>query len=85
MSARRTKGQLQHIEEVVENPSRITSGQDALIFMKFINNQARVREVCGGITRQAVLQWKRIPVQYCPALEREFGIPRAVMRPDIYG
>jgi hypothetical protein len=85
MSARRTEAQLQHIDKVVKHPGRIRTDEDALLFMKAIENQPRVREICGGITRQAVLSWTRIPVQYCPALEKAFGIPRAVMRPDIYG
>jgi len=63
---------------------RIKTDAEAVIFMKSIKNQPRVREICGGITRQAVLQWRRVPVQYCAALEKEFGIPRWIMRPDIY-
>jgi DNA-binding transcriptional regulator YdaS (Cro superfamily) len=71
--------------DIYGDPSQITTDEESLWFMKLMDNHQVVREVCGGITRQAVLQWKRIPAQYCPALEKAFGIPRTVMRPDIYG
>lgn len=67
------------------DPRRITTDKHALDWMKSFDNREAVREVCGGLSRQAVLQWKKIPVVHCPALEKAFGIPRAVMRPDIYG
>lgn len=38
-----------------------------------------------GITRHAVYQWKRIPVDRVVAVERATGIPRAELRPDVFG
>jgi DNA-binding transcriptional regulator YdaS (Cro superfamily) len=37
-----------------------------------------------GITRQAVDQWKRVPVEHVLAVEEMSGIPRHVQRPDVY-
>jgi hypothetical protein len=71
-------------EELMSNPRRIKSHKDALIFFQTPENHDIVRKVCGGITRQAVLQWSRIPVEHCSSLERKFGIKREVMRPDIF-
>jgi hypothetical protein len=72
-------------DDVIANPRRIRTGEHALGWMKLSDNREAVRRVCGGISRQAVLQWQQIPAAHCPALEKAFGIPRAVMRPDIYG
>lgn len=30
------------------------------------------------------IRWKRIPPHHCAAIEREFGIPREALRPDLY-
>lgn len=38
-----------------------------------------------GIARQAVYQWKRIPADRVVEIERATGIPRAELRPDIFG
>lgn len=38
-----------------------------------------------GVTAQAVIQWRRVPVERCLALEHAFGVSRHVLRPDIYG
>lgn len=37
-----------------------------------------------GIERQAVSQWKRIPVGRVLTIEEITGISRSVLRPDIY-
>ncbi len=38
----------------------------------------------GNITPQAVTQWKRVPVARVLDVERETGVPRHELRPDIY-
>lgn len=38
----------------------------------------------GGITPQAVSQWRRVPVERVLEVERVTGIPRSELRPDIY-
>jgi len=37
-----------------------------------------------GITRQALSQWRRVPHERVLEIEKLLGIPRTVMRPDIY-
>lgn len=38
-----------------------------------------------GIARQAIYQWKRVPAERCVDIERITGIPRAELRPDLFG
>lgn len=38
----------------------------------------------GGLTPQAISQWKRVPVDRVLDVERITGIPRHELRPDIY-
>lgn len=37
-----------------------------------------------GITRQALSQWRRVPHERVLEIEKLLGVPRHVMRPDIY-
>jgi len=37
-----------------------------------------------GRTRQAVIQWERVPVEHVLHLERLSGVPRHLLRPDVY-
>lgn len=39
----------------------------------------------GGITSQAVSQWKRVPADRVLDVERITGVSRHDLRPDIYG
>jgi DNA-binding transcriptional regulator YdaS (Cro superfamily) len=41
-------------------------------------------EKLGGLTSQAVSQWKRIPAGRVIAVEQITGIPRHELRPDLY-
>lgn len=43
----------------------------------------RIAEAC-GVRREAVWNWKRIPVAHVFAIEELLGIPRHKIRPDIY-
>lgn len=54
----------------------------------------RAREVAGGavglgrqlgISPQAVSQWGRVPAERVVDVERITGIPRAELRPDLFG
>jgi len=38
----------------------------------------------GGITSQAVSQWRKVPAERVLDLERITGIPRHEIRPDLY-
>ena len=37
-----------------------------------------------GVSRQAVWQWQKIPVKYIKQIEADTGIPRILLRPDLY-
>lgn len=43
-----------------------------------------VAKAC-GITHSAVSQWDRVPSDRVLIVERVTGIPRAELRPDLYG
>lgn len=38
-----------------------------------------------GITPGAISQWSRVPIERVNEIERLTGIPRAHLRPDIFG
>jgi DNA-binding transcriptional regulator YdaS (Cro superfamily) len=46
--------------------------------------QARLAKLL-GVTRQAVCQWKRVPADRVREIERLTGVPREVLRPDLFG
>ncbi|WP_454813816.1 Cro/CI family transcriptional regulator [Labrys neptuniae] len=37
-----------------------------------------------GVTRQAIRQWKKIPIDKVVSVEGATGIPREILRPDIF-
>lgn len=37
------------------------------------------------VTVSAVSQWETTPLMRCAAVERETGIPKSVLRPDVFG
>jgi DNA-binding transcriptional regulator YdaS (Cro superfamily) len=38
-----------------------------------------------GLSRGAVSQWDRVPIERVVAVEKLTGIPRAELRPDVFG
>jgi hypothetical protein len=38
-----------------------------------------------NISQQAITQWKRVPINRVPEVERATGIPRHLLRPDFFG
>jgi DNA-binding transcriptional regulator YdaS (Cro superfamily) len=38
-----------------------------------------------GVTPQSVAGWDQVPAERCLAVEAATGVPRHVLRPDIYG
>jgi DNA-binding transcriptional regulator YdaS (Cro superfamily) len=38
-----------------------------------------------GLNRTGVWRWKRVPVERAAEIEKLYGVPRAVLRPDIWG
>lgn len=37
-----------------------------------------------GITSQAISQWRKVPVERVADVEAATGVPRSVLRPDVY-
>lgn len=37
-----------------------------------------------GVSRQAVWQWEQVPIKYLKQIEADTGIPRQLLRPDLY-
>lgn len=37
-----------------------------------------------GVSKQAVSQWKHIPLRYLKLISKETGISRRKLRPDLY-
>lgn len=46
---------------------------------------AALAKALGGLTSQAVSQWKKIPAERVLDVERITGYSRHVLRPDIFG
>jgi hypothetical protein len=65
--------------------SKVKTADQALDFIKTATMEPIIRKVCGDISRSAVLLWRRVPAEHCRAIEEATGIPREIMRPDIYG
>lgn len=38
-----------------------------------------------GVTPQAISQWDKVPIERAADVEKVTGIPRSVLRPDIWG
>ena len=49
-----------------------------------VGGPVKLARALGYRTHSAVLKWKEIPAQHLTAIEREFGIPREQLRPDLY-
>lgn len=64
---------------------RIKTPEQVIEFLTAHDRIGRVMEICGNISRQAVIQWKLVPLKHMRVIEQEFGIPREVQRPDLFG
>jgi DNA-binding transcriptional regulator YdaS (Cro superfamily) len=51
---------------------------------RIAGNTAKLARLLGGISSQAISQWKRVPAERVLDVERVTGIPRHELRPDIY-
>ena len=38
-----------------------------------------------GIHRTAVFRWRKVPAEWVVPIEKIYGVPRAVLRPDLFG
>lgn len=61
------------MEDALESAKRVVGGTGALA------------KALGGITSQAVSQWKKVPAERVIDVERVTGISRHDLRPDIFG
>lgn len=55
--------------------------------VSFLGGPAKVAEIVGGITSQAVSQWRRVPARHCVTLaQASLGVYSVHdLRPDIFG
>jgi hypothetical protein len=67
-----TEQQAKQAEDALAEARRVVGGNGALAIM------------IGGLTRQAVSQWKRVPALRVAQVERITGIPPERLRPDIF-
>lgn len=56
----------------------------AEILHRYRRRHAVLADAC-GVTIQAINGWTRVPPRHCVTLEALTGIPREVLRPDIFG
>ncbi|KGB21933.1 hypothetical protein AtDm6_2699 [Acetobacter tropicalis] len=57
---------------------------DAKELIKAAGGCVRLAEICGLKSHTTPLRWKTVPVAHLRAIEAALGIPRHVMRPDIF-
>ena len=38
-----------------------------------------------GLNKSTVGRWRRVPAEWCIPIEKLYGVPRAVLRPDLFG
>ena len=62
-----------------------TLPEDALdAARKAAGGNVGIARALGGITPQAISQWRRVPAERVLDVERITGIPRSNLRPDLY-
>lgn len=49
-----------------------------------VGGNTGLAKALGGITPQAISQWKKVPAERVIEVERATGVPRQELRPDIY-
>lgn len=56
------------------------------IVLRVLKEYGGVSALAGilGVSRQAVWQWEQIPLKYLRQIEKDTGIPRQLLRPDLY-
>ena len=66
-----------------DSVAMINSGKKQLIAALGDGGASRLADAL-GITRSAVSQWQRIPAERVREVERLTGVPRHLLRPDLY-
>jgi Bacterial toxin YdaS len=64
--------------------TRINMSREALTRAIKIAGGYRALARAAGVSHQSVMKWKRVPPRRVLAVEELTGIPRHVLRPDIY-
>lgn len=59
-------------------------GMNAILLIRTPRGRISAIARALGITAWAVAKWRRVPAERVLAVERITGIPRHVLRPDIY-
>ena len=62
-----------------------TTPEEVLADLKEKRTVKGIADLLGGISPQAVSQWKRVPPAWCIQLEEKTGVSRHELRPDIFG
>lgn len=52
--------------------------------LPLVGGPTNLSRVLGLKGHSSPLRWKEIPPHHCPVIEREFGIPREELRPDLF-
>lgn len=68
----------------MSNPTEIPSPEVALDeAARAVGNRTQLARRL-GLTKAAVYNWRRVPVRWVLSVERESGVPRTALRPDVY-
>lgn len=60
------------------------AGMDTKEIIKAAGGCVRLATICGLRSHTTPLRWKAVPVAHLRAIESALGIPRHVMRPDLF-
>jgi hypothetical protein len=60
--------------------NRTTELLSVLHYYGGVNSMARAFGLC----RQAISKWDRVPLKHLSRIVKETGIPRLILRPDLY-
>ena len=52
--------------------------------LKQVGTTAYIARALGLKTHSAVVKWEKVPAKHCVKLEALFGIPREILRPDLF-
>jgi DNA-binding transcriptional regulator YdaS (Cro superfamily) len=59
--------------------------EELKLYLRAVHGRSSALAVALGITPGAISQWDRVPAERVLEVEKATGIPRQVLRPDVYG
>lgn len=62
----------------------LTNEAGVRIAIKTAGGLRPLARLLGNITAQAISQWEKVPAERVLEVERVTGVPRGVLRPDLY-